>query len=286
MTPQGHEQPERPEPSLELDERIECVETERIEPILPEAAPLPAVPRRYPPMTLRQRLAVGVLLTLGFGGVIAMIVWLQLKLDPDAMITRGWAALEKKDWDAAVRYFTDTLEVRPTDNNAYYGRGQALEAKGEYEKAIADYTEAIRLYQRDAHAYVRRGWCYARKKDYNLAIADESAAIRIDPKRAGGYGIRSGYNTLAWLLATCPEQKFRDGTKAVELATKVCELTSWKDPGCLDTLAAAYAETGQFADAVKWQKKSLEFPEDDKDELAKAQERLKLYEGGNPYRDE
>jgi hypothetical protein len=81
-------------------------------------------------------------------------------------------------------------------------------------------------------------------------------------------------------------EKYRDGRKAVELAKKACELTEWKDAAVLATLAAAYAEAGQFDEAVKWQKKALE----DKDFAAsdgeKERTRLKLFEARKPYREE
>jgi hypothetical protein len=92
--------------------------------------------------------------------------------------------------------------------------------------------------------------------------------------------------TLARLLASCPEAKTRDGMRAVLHAKAACELTGWKSPHALDALAAAYAETGQFKEAVKWQKKALEAGFGDKGQRERARKRLKLYEAGKPYRAE
>ena len=96
-------------------------------------------------------------------------------------------------------------------------------------------------------------------------------------------------NGAAWLLATCPDQKIRDGSEALQLATRACEVTDWKDPLYLDTLAAAYAELGQFEKAVEWQQKALANPDFeknvDKDEFVVAQRRLNLYKSGKPFRE-
>lgn len=88
-------------------------------------------------------------------------------------------------------------------------------------------------------------------------------------------------NQYAWLLATCPEDNVRDGRKAVELATRAAELTNWNDGSVLDTLAAAYAESGDFTAAVKWQEKAAGLLPEEKD----VAEHLALYEKGQALRE-
>ena len=127
--------------------------------------------------------------------------------------------------------------------------------KKELDIALGDYNEAIRLEPTSASVYHNRGIAWSDKKEHDKAIADYNEAIRLDPKDA------PAYNNRAWLWATCPDAKYRDGKKAVQSATTACELSEWKGPNNLDTLAAANAEVGDFDSAVKWQSQAIEASE-------------------------
>jgi hypothetical protein len=78
----------------------------------------------------------------------------------------------------------------------------------------------------------------------------------------------------------------RDGERAVEYATRACELSGWNEPSYLQGLAAAYAESGRFGEAVKVQKAILDSPAFPFEQLREARQRLQLYEQGKPFRDE
>ena len=92
------------------------------------------------------------------------------------------------------------------------------------------------------------------------AIAYFEKAIKIEPKDDGIL------NNLAWVLATSPDAKLRNGRRAIQLATDACKLTEYKLPHILSTLAAAYAETGDFANAVKWSTKAIELADKEKED--------------------
>ena len=91
------------------------------------------------------------------------------------------------------------------------------------------------------------------------------------------------FNYLAWVWSTAPDPTVRNGRRALECATRACELSEWQTPGFLDTLAAAHAEVGNFADAEKWAERAAELAEDDKSRreyLARAEQ----YRDGEPLR--
>jgi tetratricopeptide (TPR) repeat protein len=161
---------------------------------------------------------------------------------------------------------------------SYYNRGTAYGAKGENDKAVADYTAAIKCKPTFAEAYCNRSFVYWSKGVYDRAIADSTEAARLGPRN--GFS----HNNLAWFLATCPEERFRDRKRAVLHATQACELTQWKDWRFVSTLAAACAEAGKFDKAVEFQQRALAMVTKDADK-ERLQERLSLYRDGKPYRE-
>ncbi len=224
----------------------------------------------------------------------------------------AWAL--RGELDIAIKDFSEAIRLDPKSAAAFNNRGNAWHRKKDYDRIIKDYGEAIRLDSRYAHAFNNRGYAWFHKKDYDRAIEDFDEAIRLDPKYAHPYGNRAEARskikqyagtvrdfeealrlapTMDWLhrdyaffRATCPESTYRDGKKAVELAQKGIELAGkdadWKYHA---TLAAAFAEAGQFDKAVEEQPKALEDKSLDREDRDKMEQRLKLYREKKPYRD-
>ncbi len=164
------------------------------------------------------------------------------------------------------------------DVAAAYNRGTAYCHTENYEEAIVNLTEAIRFDPAFVQAYHNRAYAHAARKQYELAIADYSAAIRLDPDNA------AAYNCLAWLWAVCPNEEIRDGAKALAYALKACELTGWMNANYLGTLGAAWAESGNFDEALKWEKKAQEDFGYMLTNRHEARQRLRLYEQKRPFR--
>ncbi|HEY4309051.1 MAG TPA: tetratricopeptide repeat protein [Pirellulales bacterium] len=204
-----------------------------------------------------------------------------IKLDPkyeDALISRGTAWHAKGDLNKAIEDYSKAIALHPTSAMGYYNRGLSWCDKGNLDDAIKDFTEAISIESSFAIAYVGRGSALREKGDFDGGMKDFMDAIRLDPKSP------EGYTHIARLQSTCSDPLFLNGDEAVSMATKACDLTSWKAWGKLDTLAAAYAECSDFENAVKWQQAAIDLA---KQESAKrgGRKRLELYENRKPCRE-
>jgi tetratricopeptide (TPR) repeat protein len=190
----------------------------------------------------------------------------------------GW--LQKSDYDKAIADYDEAIRLDTNDAYAFRARGVAWFYKRDYDKAIADLSEALRLRPINPDVYSCRAWAWIYKRDFGKATADLADAIRLDSTDA------DNYNFAAWIKATCPNERNRSGTEAIELAAVGCELTLWKNADILDTLGAAYAEAGDFDSAIKWQQKAIDLSPDDAEFVKVAKERLELYKDHKPYREE
>lgn len=238
-----------------------------------------------------------------------------IRLDPECALAyhnRGYVRARRGDLDGAIADFTEALRIDPEYPRALNKRGVAWLQKGQYARAVADFTRAIGLDPKFARAYHNRGNSMARQKAYDRAIDDYTAALRLDPadvlalvdrasvEHAKGDDARALVDLdaalrrepdrvaalvdRAWLLATSPLDSIRDGRRAVADATRACTLTRHREPYALGTLAAALAESGDFAAAVKAQERAQALYRS-RDDLARGRARLDLYRAKSPYRE-
>jgi len=214
-----------------------------------------------------------------------------------ALLGRGYARFMKGEHQRAIQDFDEVIRLKPAWAEGYLERGWAWHALKEYDKARSDYDNVLLLdpdllypdlvsanvslplthNSRSSNVHLNRGCVEAKLHDFSSALCDYDEAIRMDPRCV------PAINEKAWLLATCRDDRFRNGPEAVKLATQVCELTDWKDAGCLGTLAAAYARIWDFELALKWQRAALEDEQYAKWEGANARNRIALYEAGDEY---
>ncbi len=160
----------------------------------------------------------------------------------------------------------------------FFNRGKAYFDSKRYEEAINEFDQAIALNPENLQNYHSRALAYSKNKNYEMALSDLKKANKISPNNP------NMQNNLAWFYATCPDEKFRDGEKAIKLSKKACKSTIWEMSFIIDTLAAAYAETGDFNNAVKYQQMAVD-KEPDPETNKGMVERLELYKTGKPYRE-
>ena len=163
---------------------------------------------------------------------------------------KGVKLMGQQRYEEAIQAFSAAIEIIPRDHQAYNYRGVARALTGNYDGAIEDYSKAIEIRPRYAEAYNNRGFARTQNGDLRGTINDYTRALEINPFFV------DAYNNKAWVLATCADQRFRDGGQAVRLAQKAVELKP--DVVSLDTLAAAYAAVGNYDAAVDTQKKAIQ----------------------------
>jgi tetratricopeptide (TPR) repeat protein len=223
-----------------------------------------------------------------------------LAIDPksaNAYFGRGAICGEKREWDKALADYDLAITINPTYAEAYQSRADIHRRRGESERAITDCTQAIRYFdanetEKIAATYFYRGMIRHTQHQYDKAIADYNQALAIDSKRLdilcarglaaevnrdyekaiGDYtraqqidpsGV-DAYYRLAWLYSTCPNEKFRDGKKAFASILKAHPLSQKKDAFELATIAAVYAECGDFKLAMEWMQRAIDSAPNDK----------------------
>ena len=193
-----------------------------------------------------------------------------------ALNARGWLYYRDKKFDDAIYDFNAAIRHAPRLPVSYNNRGVVYAAKELYAKAVKDYSQAIFLARAAPVTFVNRGTAYLGLGDFDKAKKDLEYAVKLAPS------LPDANHALAWFLATCPDSKFRDGKRALEKAKMVCEKDKEPEWNHLDTLAAAYAEVGDFENAVTTAESALEKAPDD--EKADCQKRLADFKKEKPWR--
>ncbi|MFK7911310.1 MAG: tetratricopeptide repeat protein [Akkermansiaceae bacterium] len=236
-----------------------------------------------------------------------------LKIKPDhwrLLSQLGFALNLKGKTEEAIELCERAVEITPDSDGALANLGNVYLANGRHEKAVEYFEKALELGGESANKLVNVGLTKAamgkRKESvelYQKALALDANHFRAN-REMGGIQLEAGKrldalryfnrahasrpgdfataNNLAWLLATVPNPELRDGAKAVQLAQMIAKMTNYRDPSVLDTLAAAYAEAGQFDKAVAVSQKALSLSPSSA-LASQIRERLRLYQAGKPF---
>jgi tetratricopeptide (TPR) repeat protein len=156
------------------------------------------------------------------------------------------------DLDEMRKESETPVDITPPKWEAIYSEGVDLLSQGKYRAAVQKLSESIELSPKFGLAFINRGVAYRDLEDYEQALLDLRKGAELDH-------ITSGYMTMAYeaeILACASPSGNDNTTQAIELAKGACERANWKSFFTIAVLAAAYANAGDFEEAVHWQQEA------------------------------
>jgi Flp pilus assembly protein TadD len=205
-----------------------------------------------------------------------------LRLEPgrlDAHMVLGQVAIARDAPAEAVAHYNTVLAAEPTNAEAHCNLGRALVMQGKVEEAHAEYAAALSLAPQYPEAHHQLAVLLALEHNTAEAVQQYHTTLQLQPDRP------DTLNNLAWILATDPRAETRNGKDAVRLASAACKLTLGRNPLMLGTLAACFAEYGDFEKAVTTaqQAHDLAVAQGKTDIAARNLQLLELYRARQPY---
>ncbi|MGP8199950.1 MAG: tetratricopeptide repeat protein [Limisphaerales bacterium] len=207
-----------------------------------------------------------------------------VSLDPglaDARYNLGYALLARGRVAEALDQFQAQVNLEPGDFKAQNNMGTILLQNGLAADAVPYLRRAAEIKPADAGAHYLLGNALYRTSGVAEAIRQFEMAIQLNPDHV------QARNDLAWILACHPDPAIRNGARAVLLASRADELSGGQNPVITGTLAAAYAEAGNFPEAIAADRRACRAAlAQTNSALAELlRQRLRLYQAGSPWRD-
>jgi len=197
-----------------------------------------------------------------------------------ALNNLGIIFLEKGRLDDAISNLQAAIDLRPENAPAHDNLAKALLQKGQVAEAMVHYRKFLEIEPENVEARNTLGTALIQQGKLREAIGQWQDALAIQPENG------NAASNLAWVFATCPEDSVRDGRHAVELAEKALRISGGKIPMIYKVLAAAYAESGRFADAIATAQRGAELASQSNPALAtELESNMALYQSGRPLRD-
>jgi arylsulfatase A-like enzyme/Flp pilus assembly protein TadD len=178
--------------------------------------------------------------------------------------------------DQALVNYNKAVELGLQTAQIYYDLAGLWSAKGDLDKALSYYFKSLQVNPRDTKAHNLVAAIFFRQRKWNDAVKHYETSLKIKPDQI------TALNNISWICST----KLNDPDKARELALQACKLGNYSQPAALDTLAIAYAASGDFDLAVETVQKAITLAGDrvDKDIIQDMRKRLDLYQNKQPYR--
>jgi tetratricopeptide (TPR) repeat protein len=193
----------------------------------------------------------------------------------------GIIFLEKGKLDEAISRLQAAIDLRPENGPAHNNLAKALLQKGELAQAMVHYRKFLEIEPQNVEARNILGTALIQQGHVREAVEQWEDALASQPENG------NAANNLAWVFATCPDDSIRNGRRAVELAERALRLSGGKIPTIFRVLAAAYAENGQFAQAIETAQRGAELANSQGNSAlaSELQSNVALYQTGRPLRD-
>jgi len=182
--------------------------------------------------------------------------------------------------DEAISEYQEAIEADPDCADAHNDLGVIWANRGQFDAAIVEFRKALAIKPNLVKAHVNLAQAFGQQGNVADAMSHWREAVRLQPDNL------LAVNQLAWAMATEPEPSLRNGPAAAELAQWAVKLSRGLEPIPLATLAAAYAETGRFAEAVQIAERAIALASAQNDAATAdaLRQQSKLYRAGSPYR--
>lgn len=190
------------------------------------------------------------------------------------LLTQAEKQAKSGDLNNALASVNTALKGDPKFWPALYTRAEIYERQHKWQLAIQDCNELLRQYPSLVEAALLRAGVNAKAGRYAESLKEIDHVISIRPRQDG---LARALDQRAWFRLSCPDPAFRNAQQALKDAKTACNLILWKDANMIDTLAIAYAETGDFDSAVRYEEKALRTKEITDNETKLCQEHLDLF---------
>ena len=203
-------------------------------------------------------------------------------------VHRAQAYLEVGQWSKAVADCNAALRIKPTQINAYIARAVALYYLGRDVESLSDVAAVLKAGPSDS---TLRTVLTVQEVIYAAPLQDSPEVVngalaqvaRAVEHARGNKAQARALNSRAWLFATSPIRRLRNGEQALRDALESCRLTAWKQPSNIDTLAAPYAENRDCLKAIAAQKQAIALLVDSRDDRKDYEARLSEYTRHQPH---
>jgi protein O-mannosyl-transferase len=193
----------------------------------------------------------------------------------------GIVFLQKSKLDEAISLLQAAVDLRPENSPAHENLAKALLQKGQVADALVHYRKLVELQPDNIEVHNIVGTVLVQQGRIREGVEKWEKVLAIQPDNG------NAMSNLAWVFATSPDDSLRDGVRAIQLAERALRISGHRIPILFRTLASAYAESGQFSEAIQTAQHGIELANSHGNSglATELQSNIALYQAGRPLRD-